>query len=1090
MMSTRFSLKWLALGLSLGIFQLALAQSSSPGSAGRGSTEEAALRELTESYFNAWSTKDLDGYLLFWNSASPGLKAKRKFMQDLFDNSERIEIKNLRIRNLEIEGNQARVGVAMEATVTDAKTAKPRNGYGKIFRTLRCTKEMEGWKIWEEIDVLDEFASLLGAADSDQQRAKMLEQEPELRTVELQRALLRRGGGFSEQKMFDRAIELYRFARELSESLDDRTGVALALRNSGFAYALQENYRKALEYFEKSLALRDGLSRVSQAELLRNTGVMHYSLGEYMTALDYSRKSLSIFEELKDEKEIIGALINIAVIYRGQGDFVHALECYQRCIKMLETFTDPVETARVYNNMAVVYSIQGDHNRALEGFQKSLKITESLPHPSEGVIADSYINIGNVHLEQGNARLALDFYQRSLSLRKKEGKKSALGVAYNRIGRAYVELGENEAALDSYREALAQWEAIEHSSGLAHTLLSVGNLYLREQRYQLALDHINRSLGLYESMGDIHGTAGALVGLASVYYQQGDFQQAMTLLARAIPIAEKNGSLELLAEVYTLGGDIQFKLGQENLSRQNYERAIVAVERLRQQTAGGERDRQRSLENKLAPWHGMIRLLVNQKNDQEALLYAEKSRARTLLDVLHSGNVDIRKLMSIEEQEQERKLRVEAASLNAQLLQLSLAKKSDPAEISDVKRKLEQARLAYESFQTSLYAAHQELRARRGETPVVGLKDLSTFLPVASAAVIEYVVTQEKTYMFVVTRNAAGPEARVQTFLLPAGSSELAMEVETFREQLANHNLGFRKQARKLYELLLKPAQGLFRGKAELIIAPDGVLWELPFQALLNGENRFQIEDTAISYTPSLTALREMTKIRQKRETGSTPFTLLALGNPKLGRATVERATLTLRDGALGPLPEAEAEVQSLGKLYGSPQSKVYIGAEASEARLKTDASKARILHIAAHGVLNNASPMYSHLALAQGDKNEDGLLEAWELMQLDLNADLAVLSACETARGRFTAGEGMIGLSWVLFVAGVPSTIVSQWNVESESTREFMLDFYRHMRAASADAKSTKASALQQAALKLMKQSATSHPFYWAGFVLVGDGR
>jgi CHAT domain-containing protein len=129
---------------------------------------------------------------------------------------------------------------------------------------------------------------------------------------------------------------------------------------------------------------------------------------------------------------------------------------------------------------------------------------------------------------------------------------------------------------------------------------------------------------------------------------------------------------------------------------------------------------------------------------------------------------------------------------------------------------------------------------------------------------------------------------------------------------------------------------------------------------------------------------------------------------------------------------------------------------------------------------------------LAQGDKNEakeDGLLEAWEPMRMDLKADLAVLSSCETARGRFGAGEGVIGLSWALFVAGVPATVVSQWKVESSSTRDLMLGFHRQLMA-TAKVKTTKAEALRLSALKLMNNPATSHPFYWAGFVLVGDGR
>jgi CHAT domain-containing protein len=220
-------------------------------------------------------------------------------------------------------------------------------------------------------------------------------------------------------------------------------------------------------------------------------------------------------------------------------------------------------------------------------------------------------------------------------------------------------------------------------------------------------------------------------------------------------------------------------------------------------------------------------------------------------------------------------------------------------------------------------------------------------------------------------------------------------------------------------------------------------------------------------------------------------MSLLAFGNPALGREAMARSALALRDEKLDPLPEAEAEVKGLGRLYGAAHSKIYVGAEAREDRAKVEAGDFRILHFATHGVLNNAAPMYSHLALAQGDKNEDGLLEAWELMRMDLKADLVTLSACETARGRYGAGEGVIGLTWALFVAGVPSTVVSQWKVESASTRELMLSFHRKLLTPSAGpAATTKAEALRQAELKVMKNPETSHPFYWAGFVLVGVGR
>jgi CHAT domain-containing protein len=169
------------------------------------------------------------------------------------------------------------------------------------------------------------------------------------------------------------------------------------------------------------------------------------------------------------------------------------------------------------------------------------------------------------------------------------------------------------------------------------------------------------------------------------------------------------------------------------------------------------------------------------------------------------------------------------------------------------------------------------------------------------------------------------------------------------------------------------------------------------------------------------------------------------------------------------------------------------VGAEAREDRVKAEAGKFGVLHLATHGILNDASPMYSQVVLAQSaeDVNEDGLLEAWEIMNLDLHADLVVLSACETGRGRVGAGEGMIGLTWALFVAGTPAAVVSQWKVESSSTTELMLEFHRNLRAGIKQTRPqvSTAKALQQAALKVLRRSDYRHPFYWAGFVVVGDG-
>jgi CHAT domain-containing protein len=249
---------------------------------------------------------------------------------------------------------------------------------------------------------------------------------------------------------------------------------------------------------------------------------------------------------------------------------------------------------------------------------------------------------------------------------------------------------------------------------------------------------------------------------------------------------------------------------------------------------------------------------------------------------------------------------------------------------------------------------------------------------------------------------------------------------------------------------------------------------------LLSPSSRLLLQDYSISYVPSITVLREMKKLHQKR--AGTSRGLFALGNPAIGNEMIQKLNSLYRDTSLGPLPEAEREVKQLAELYGT-ESAVFVGVEATEERLKQESPKYQILHLASHGIFDNASPLYSYLALARSEKgSEDGLLEGREIMNLRLNAQLAVLSACETARGKIGSGEGVIGLSWALFVAGVPGIVVSQWKVDSASTTELMLEFHSNLRK-----KNSPAEALRQAELKMLQSPKFRHPFYWAGFVPIG---
>jgi CHAT domain-containing protein len=238
------------------------------------------------------------------------------------------------------------------------------------------------------------------------------------------------------------------------------------------------------------------------------------------------------------------------------------------------------------------------------------------------------------------------------------------------------------------------------------------------------------------------------------------------------------------------------------------------------------------------------------------------------------------------------------------------------------------------------------------------------------------------------------------------------------------------------------------------------------------------IESAAVSYAPSLAVLRQA--LDRKVSPRDRLPTLLAMGRSDFGPQVARAASV------LPALPEAERQVRLIAAQYGPERSFTYLGMDAREDLFKTEAPHHRILHLATHGVLDETSPLYSHVVLAPGTggSSGDGLLEAWELLDLKLDAELVVLSACETGRGRIAPGEGIIGTMWAFLVAGSRALLVAKWKVESSSTTELMSSFHARL----ARAEGAKAEQLRQASLDLLRQPRRAHPFYWAGFALVGN--
>ncbi|HYX28132.1 MAG TPA: CHAT domain-containing tetratricopeptide repeat protein [Pyrinomonadaceae bacterium] len=1031
-----------AVAILLILFTVVIAQenSGSTQSGNLSSDDLAASRNLITNYFGVYSRKDADGLFAMWNPKSPAFAAYQKRINDLFARSEKIGVANVVIAQPSMEGNQVKVRAAVEMTAIEAKTSKPLPSFGKMHRTLYLSKEDGTWKIAREISTEEEVAAELIAAKTDAERTALLGSEKDFVNPEMLTSFAVQANVIGDRGNFAQAMMLFTFVRSLAEQVGDKNGLARALNGIGRMFALQGNFDEALVYYHQSM---------------------------------------NVSEAANDQRLLAATYVNVASAHRFLGDYEPALQFYNKARTTAEATKDDNLLWRSLNGIALIYSTRGDYRKALEAFQKALAIVESSNDPD--ALAGLLNNIGNAYRGQGNLDFAERIYDRSLSIAQAAKNQRLIAFGLNNQAVYSMDKGDFIRARELNQQSLALKESLGDKTGVSSSLQDMGTNEEARGDFAAALNYYNKCLEVAEALKNKQKASLALASAARVLEKTGDHAKALEFGTRAAALAKEAGDRPTLLQAQTTLGRAHRSLDQLDATRESLTEAIATIESMRADIVGNETQQWGFLEDKLDAYNSMIELLISQNKTSEALAFAESAKARVLLDVLHSGRINVTKAMTNAEQEQEQKLKQQMVSLNLQISRESQRPQRDEPRLNNLEASLQKARGEYEAFQTSLYVAHPELKARRGDVPAITLEDAAAMLPDEKSALLEYVVTKDKTFLFALKRQA---QSRIEVNVYPIEIKEkdLTDRVSRFREQMAKRDLAFQESARSLYDLLLAPALR-DRSASNLVIVPSDILWELPFQALRNAKNRYLIEDSALSYAPSLSVLREMMKARK---VANGPPTLLAFGNPSLAKPSADKSKAVLMGNPLDPLPEAEKQVAMLGQLYG-PQSKVYVGAEAREEVFKSEASKYRFLQLATHGVLDDSSPMYSHLVLSQTETNskEDGLLEAWELMNLDLHADLVVLSACETARGRVGLGEGVIGLTWALFVAGSPTTVVSQWKVESASTTALMLEFHRNLRKGM-----SKSRALQQASVKLLADRNYAHPFYWAGFIVVGDQR
>ncbi len=945
-------------------------------------------------------------------------------------------------------------------------------------------------------------AALLKAGKEGQPIDKLLDERRALITPRLWEKLAKQALSAYYNEGPDQSFTLYGIALNVAERLKDQRLIAITHYRIGRTHSGLGQTKEAIQshltskrFFEAAGLRRDLIY------VLSDLAALYYQAEEYKTARSYAEESIALAEKVKDGNEppgvwpdeygVAGALSILGALSRQEGGYAQAIEHLQKSIALYqhlngETLKFGFYLADNFTELGRVYSAMGDNVQAFSCLNRALDIAKKLPQ--RDILANALNSAGVLYLEQEDYEKASDHLRQSLQIYQELNNQTESARVLLNLGVTDQRRGNFDQALESFRKSLNQAEAASDKDLMMAAGEGLGVVYREKKDYAAALEVLDRSLSLANEVGDQTRTAEILWRKAEVKYETGSFAESAALSEEAHQIARRLRLPKLSYLTATALG--RAYLGQKKVDQafQTLSQAIEQVEAMRDHVIGQEQERQLFFENKVSAYHLLIDLLVAQNKSNDALVYAERAKGRVLLDVMSKGKAQITEALTREEREEEQRLNLKIVALNNELREERLKPFTEDAKVSWLSEQLDAARLQYASFQNVLQAAHPELRIKSGRLPLLSINHLNDLAPGNRTTFLEYVVTKDQTHIFVIATPPRGRGVRLKTITIGASEKKLAMLVNEFRQSITGRHPVFSAFARELYDLLIKPAEPYLHGVNALRIIPDGILWDVPFQALQAANGRYLLEDYAVSYAPSLSVLRE---IKRSNEARSKP-SLLAFGNPLAGMETVKQLQEVRRGEGFKPLPEAENEVSSVARIYGADRSRVFVGRDAEEKQFKLLASNYSAIHFATHGVLDNRQPLYSYLLLANSgvSDKEDGLLETREIMNLNLRADLVVLSACETARGRIGAGEGVIGMSWAFFVAGCRTTVVSQWEVDSASTAELMVGFFQRLKGAAGKSGTTKSNALRLAALKLMKSPRYQHPYYWAGFVVVGNDK
>lgn len=906
------------------------------------------------------------------------------------------------------------------------------------------------------------------------------------------------------------ADDMYHRALTTLEAIDPAShDVAASLSNLGICAWARGDLATADRLLQRALTIQEKLApdSLDVAASLNNLGLLAEERGDLAGAEGLFRRALTIRERVGlDTLDVAASLNNLASIADWRGDLKAAEEFHRRALAIKQRLAPgSMAVAGSLGNLGVAAWKRGDLATAEELHRQALALEEKLA-PNSLEMAGSLNNLGVVAAGRGDLAAAEAFYRRALALKEAQAPDSlSVAATLHNLGGLAQETLSLEAAELFYRRALAIKERLAPDSlDLASSLSSLGNLAAAKGDPETAEALHRRGLAINERLSPGSPlVASSLANLGDIASSRGDFADAGALYEGALAILEASrpGTLSL-ARVLNATGHVAARRGNQDGAARNLCRAVDVLEQQLGRLGGTEETRSGFAARYAYLYRECEDALRAVGRSDQSFAVLERYRARALLQLLAERDLVFAEDVPPDLDRERRALGTEYQRALDALGKVSPEKEKERAEA--LKAKLREVRGRQEEVVAAIRKASPRFAALQYPQPL-GLAEVRDALD-QGTVLLSYSVGVAQTALYVVhPRPTAGTGLTVVS--LPLGEAALRQKVASYRRALAGATGPARGVmpledgepegsdiGRELYDLLVKPAEGLLESAERILISPDGPLHTLPFAALRRGDGRYLVEWKPLHVVVSATVYAEVKKTR--RALSPEAIRVAAFGDPRYPAVSKDQADKlaspevrsVVRSGvALGPLPNTRAEVQAITGLFPT-SSRAYLGEEATEGRAKGVGKEAEVLHFACHGLVDERFPLNSALALtipeSPKEGEDNGLLQAWEIFEsVRIDADLVTLSACETALGQEVGGEGLVGLTRAFQYAGARSVLASLWSVGDASTSQLMKGFYGALKAGK-----TKDEALREAQVGLLRDPRTSDPFHWAAFEVIGD--